>query len=60
MNDATRLLKAIADGNPQAADQLLPLVYTELRRLAAAKLVRRSPVRLSMPPGSSMKRICGL
>ncbi len=43
MNDLTRILNAIDDGDPQAADQLLPLVYDELRRLAAAKLAREKP-----------------
>ncbi len=38
MQDATRLLNAIAQGDPHAADQLLPLVYAELRRLATLKL----------------------
>jgi RNA polymerase sigma factor (TIGR02999 family) len=39
----TRLLSAIEQGDPQAAGQLLPLVYDELRRLAAAKLAREKP-----------------
>src|SRR5579884_3704610 len=43
MVDATRLLNAIERGDPQAADQLLPLVYDELRRLAAAQLARERP-----------------
>jgi len=38
MNDVTQILKAIRQGNSQAADNLLPLVYDELRRLAAQKL----------------------
>ena len=38
MNDVTRILDAIEKGDPQAADQLLPLVYDELRKLAAQKL----------------------
>src|SRR3954452_8359844 len=40
MNDVTRVLSAIERGDPQAADQLLPLVYEELRKLAAQKLAR--------------------
>ncbi|HVS39627.1 MAG TPA: ECF-type sigma factor [Gemmataceae bacterium] len=40
MNDVTQALDAIARGEPQAADRLLPLVYDELRRLAAQKLVQ--------------------
>jgi RNA polymerase sigma factor (TIGR02999 family) len=43
MNDVTRILNAIEQGDPQAADQLLPLVYDELRRLAAHKLAREKP-----------------
>ena len=35
MNDVTRILSAIEQGDPQAAEQLLPLVYDELRKLAA-------------------------
>ena len=37
MNDVTRILSAIEQGDPQAAEQLLPLVYDELRKLAAAE-----------------------
>src|SRR3954454_13988261 len=43
MNDVTRVLSAIEAGDPQAAEQLLPLVYDELRRLAARKLAREYP-----------------
>ena len=43
MNDVTQLLNAIERGDPHAASQLLPLVYDELRRLAAQKLVYESP-----------------
>ncbi len=39
MTDVTRILSAIEQGDPQAADQLLPLVYEELRKLAAEKIV---------------------
>ena len=38
MGDVTRILADIEQGNPQAAEQLLPLVYDELRRLAAQKM----------------------
>jgi RNA polymerase sigma factor (TIGR02999 family) len=38
MNEVTRVLSAVERGDPQAAAQLLPLVYDELRRLAARKL----------------------
>jgi DNA-binding GntR family transcriptional regulator len=43
MADVTQILNAIEQGDPSAADQLLPLVYDELRRLAAAKLAREKP-----------------
>jgi RNA polymerase sigma factor (TIGR02999 family) len=40
MNEVTRVLSAIDHGDPHAAEQLLPLVYEELRRLAAQKMSR--------------------
>ena len=40
MSDVTRILSAIERGEPNAAEELLPLVYSELRRLAAAKMAR--------------------
>lgn len=40
MSDVSRLLKAAARGDGQAADELLPLVYAELRKLAAARMAR--------------------
>lgn len=43
MNDVTRILSAIDRGDRAAADELLPLVYDELRRLAAARLVHEKP-----------------
>src|SRR5262249_45471103 len=43
MSDVTRILSAIDRGDPHAAGQLLPLVYEELRKLAAAKLAREQP-----------------
>ena len=43
MSEVTRILSAIDRGDPQAASQLLPLVYDELRKLAAAKLAREKP-----------------
>jgi RNA polymerase sigma factor (TIGR02999 family) len=43
MNKAARILTAIEQGDRQAAEQLLPLVYDELRRLAARKLAHESP-----------------
>ena len=43
MNDVTRILAAIDGGDPRAADDLLPLVYDELRRLATHRLAREDP-----------------
>jgi len=43
MSDVTRILSAIEQGDPSAADQLLPLVYDELRRLAAERLAHEKP-----------------
>ena len=43
MSEVTRVLAAIEEGDPHAASQLLPLVYRELRRLAAQKLAQESP-----------------
>jgi RNA polymerase sigma factor (TIGR02999 family) len=43
MNEVTRILSAIEQGDPHAAGQLLPLVYDELRKLAAQKLAQEKP-----------------
>jgi RNA polymerase sigma factor (TIGR02999 family) len=43
MSEVTRILSAIEQGDPSAAEQLLPLVYDELRKLAAAKLAPEKP-----------------
>jgi RNA polymerase sigma factor (TIGR02999 family) len=43
MTDVTRILSAIAQGDPHAAEQLLPLVYDELRKLAAEKMAHERP-----------------
>jgi RNA polymerase sigma factor (TIGR02999 family) len=43
MSDVTRILSQIEAGDPQAAEKLLPLVYDELRKLAAAKLAQEKP-----------------
>lgn len=43
MSDVTLILSAIERGDPKAAEQLLPLVYDELRRLAAQRLAREKP-----------------
>jgi RNA polymerase sigma factor (TIGR02999 family) len=43
MSEVTRILSAIEQGDPHAAEQLLPLVYEELRKLAAQKLAQEKP-----------------
>ena len=43
MSDVTRILNSIEQGDPKAAEQLLPLVYEELRRLAAVKIFNEPP-----------------
>ena len=43
MSDVTRVLSAIEQGDPKASEQLLPLVYEELRKLAAQKLAHEKP-----------------
>ena len=43
MTDVTRILSAIEEGDPLAAEQLLPLVYDELRKLAAQKMAQEAP-----------------
>ncbi len=43
MSDVTRILSQIEQGDPQAAEKLLPLVYNELRKLAAVKLADEKP-----------------
>jgi len=49
MNEVTRILSAIEQGDPLAAEQLLPLVYDELRRLAAARMAREAPGQTLQP-----------
>jgi len=43
MSDVTRVLQQIPSGDPSSAEQLLPLVYEQLRKLAAAKLTQEKP-----------------
>ena len=43
MSDVTQILNAIEQGDPRAAEQLLPLVYDELRKLAAQRLAQEQP-----------------
>jgi RNA polymerase sigma factor (TIGR02999 family) len=47
--DVTGILRAIEEGDPQAAERLLPLVYDELRKLAAARLAREKPGQTLQP-----------
>jgi RNA polymerase sigma factor (TIGR02999 family) len=49
MSDVTQILSAIEQGDPHAAEQLLPLVYEELRRLAAQKLAGERPGQTLQP-----------
>jgi hypothetical protein len=49
MSGVTQLFKAIASGDPNAADQLLPLAYEELWKLAALKLAREVPRQTLQP-----------
>ena len=42
MSDVTRIIEAIQEGDPKAADELLPLVYEELRRLAASRMANEA------------------
>jgi RNA polymerase sigma factor (TIGR02999 family) len=49
MSDVPEILKALEEGDPSAASQLLPLVYHELRRLAARKLAREGPGQTLQP-----------
>src|SRR5437660_2692727 len=43
MSDVTRILSAIEQGDPHAAEKLLPLVYDELRKLAVEKMAKEKP-----------------
>jgi len=49
MSDVTRLLDAVEKGEPQAAEELLPLVYEELRRLARQKMAKEQPGQTLQP-----------
>jgi RNA polymerase sigma factor (TIGR02999 family) len=49
MNDVTRLLQAVDAGDPLAAERLLPLVYEELRKLAALQLANEKPGQTLQP-----------
>jgi RNA polymerase sigma factor (TIGR02999 family) len=49
MSDVTRILNSIERGDPQAAGQLLPLVYDELRKLAASRMANEAPGQTLQP-----------
>jgi len=49
MTDVTRILQSMETGDAKAADELLPLVYQELRKLAAAKMASESPDQTLQP-----------
>jgi RNA polymerase sigma factor (TIGR02999 family) len=49
MTDVTRILSAIEQGDPKAAEQLLPLVYDELHKLATRRLAREKPGQTLQP-----------
>src|SRR5205809_6487147 len=49
MTDVTQILSRIESGDPNAAEQLLPLVYDELRKLAAARLANEKPGQTLQP-----------
>ena len=49
LSDVTRILESIEHGDPKAADELPPLVYGELRKLAASKMARESPNQTLQP-----------
>jgi RNA polymerase sigma factor (TIGR02999 family) len=49
MNEVTRILSAVEHGDPHAANQLLPLVYDELRKLAAQKMAQEKPGQTLQP-----------
>ncbi len=48
-HEVTQLLNALAQGDPHAAEELLPLVYQELRRLAAQWMAQEHPVQTLQP-----------
>ena len=49
LSDVTRILESIEHGDPRAADELLPLVYGELRKLAASKMANEAPNQTLQP-----------
>jgi hypothetical protein len=59
MHEVTHILSAIEQGDAHAAEQLLPLVYDELRQLAAQKLAQEPRARRSRRPPWSTTPTCG-
>src|SRR5688572_25839106 len=49
MSDVTRILDRVQQGDPKAAEELLPLLYDELRKLAAARMAREMPGQTLQP-----------
>jgi RNA polymerase sigma factor (TIGR02999 family) len=49
LSDVTRILESIEQGDPKAADKLLPLVYEELRKLAASRMANEAPNQTLQP-----------
>jgi len=49
LNQITQVLQAIEQGDPRAADELLPLVYEELRKLAAVRMANEAPGQTLQP-----------
>ncbi len=59
MSDVTQILEQIEEGDGVAAERLLPLIYDELKRLAAAECTRKVREILFRPPRLFTKRTCG-
>ena len=59
MSDVTQILSQIEDGDGQAAEKLLPLVYDELRKLAAAKMAQENPGQTLQATALVMRRTFG-
>src|SRR5262249_33520146 len=57
MSDVTRILSAIEQGDPHAPEQLLPLVYDELRKLPAPKLAQAKPGQTPQAAGPVPRRV---
>jgi hypothetical protein len=59
MTDVTRLLNALGQGDPHAASRLLPLVYEELRKLAAQRMAQEQPGQTLLVSCKTRKGACG-